>query len=153
MKTGGIQGSLAQHTKVKQYYAAVNSSPDSTLDDKTMAHQLADRQRAIKDPKKLTTTAKLLTRSNQKMLTRLKLAEKKIKSQDLEIKIWKKKYLIDKRKLPSALVDSLHNSGLIYANKKQNAVFLRRSMDEEKITGANLRGTAGTDNKFKVLKH
>ena len=63
-----------------------------------------------------------------------------------------KKYLIDKRKLPSALVDSWHNSGLIYANKKQNAVFLRRSMDEEKITGANLRGTAGTDNQFKVLK-
>ena len=63
-----------------------------------------------------------------------------------------KKYLIDKRKLPSALVDSLHNSGLIYANEKQNAVFLRCSMDEEKITGANLRGTAGTDNKFKVLK-
>ena len=29
---------------------------------------------------------------------------------------------------------------------------LPRSMDEEKITGANLRGTAGTDNQFKVLK-
>ncbi len=60
-----------------------------------------------------------------------------------------KKYLIGKRKLPSGLVDSLHNSGLIYADEKQNAVFLRRSMDEAKITGANLRGTAGTDNKFK----
>ena len=63
-----------------------------------------------------------------------------------------KKYLIGKRKLPSGLVDSWHNSGLIYADEKQNAVFLRRSMDEAKITGANLRGTAGTDNKFKVLK-
>ncbi len=41
---------------------------------------------------------------------------------------------------------------MIYADEKQNAVFLRRSMDEEKITGANLRGPAGTDNKFKVLK-
>ena len=34
-----------------------------------------------KAKKKLTTTAKLLTRSNQKLLTRLKLAEIKIKSQ------------------------------------------------------------------------
>ncbi len=268
----GIKGSQAQHTKVKQYYAAVNSSPDLTKDDKTMAHQLADRQRAIKEKKKLTTTAKLLTRENQKLLTRLEQAEKKIKSQNQEIKIWKKKYqdsvarvrelplekvvyelgltpapqdkhkwssqhhivnitgnkfydwkqmkggggaidlvmhvnkcdfkqavawlserfgematietvsqqireiiqsdsppeftppvseennwqavkkyLIGKRKLPSGLVDSLHNSGLIYADEKQNAVFLRRSMDEAKITGANLRGTAGTDNKFKGL--
>ncbi len=59
-----------------------------------------------------------------------------------------KKYLIGKRKLPSGLVDSWHNSGLIYADEKPNAVFLRRDMDEEKITGANLRGTAGTDNQF-----
>ena len=42
--------------------------------------------------KKLTTTAKLLTRENQKLLTRLEQAEKKIKSQNQEIKIWKKKY-------------------------------------------------------------
>ncbi len=85
-----------------------------------------------KAKKKLTTTAKLLTRSNQKLLTRLELAEIKIKSQNIEIKIWKKKYLIGKRKLPSGLVDSWHNSGLIYADEKPNAVFLRRSMDEEK---------------------
>ena len=45
----------------------------------------------------------------------------------------------------------MHNSGLIYADKNQNAVFLRRSINEEKITGANLRGTAGSDNKFKGL--
>ena len=43
-----------------------------------------------KAKKKLTTTAKLLTRSNQKLLTRLELAEIKIKSQNIEIKIWKK---------------------------------------------------------------
>ena len=45
-----------------------------------------------KAKKKLTTTAKLLTRSNQKLLTRLEQAEKKIKSQNIEIKIWKNKY-------------------------------------------------------------
>ena len=73
---------------------------------------------------------------------------------DIEETNWQavKKYLIGKRKLPSGLVDSWHNSGLIYVDEKQNAVFLRRSMDEEKITGANLRGPAGTDNQFKVLK-
>ena len=54
-----------------------------------------------KAKKKLTTTAKLLTWSNQKLITRLELAEIKTKSQNIEIKIWKKKYLIGKRKLPS----------------------------------------------------
>ena len=62
-----------------------------------------------------------------------------------------RKYLTSKRKLPSNLIDSLHNSGLIYADQNKNAVFLRRSINESKITGANLRGTAGSDNKFKGL--
>ena len=57
-----------------------------------------------KAKKKLTTIAKLLTWSNQKLITRLELAEIKTKSQNIEIKIWKKKYLINKRKLPSDLV-------------------------------------------------
>ncbi len=59
-----------------------------------------------------------------------------------------KKYLTKVRKLPSGLVDSLHKQGLIYADKKQNAVFIRRSIDESQITGASLRGTAGADNTF-----
>ncbi len=62
-----------------------------------------------------------------------------------------KKYLTRTRKLPSGLVDSLHEFGLIYADEKQNAVFIRRSLDESKITGATLRGTAGEDNTFKGL--
>ena len=33
----GIKGNRARHTKVKQYYAAVNKSPDSTLDDQAIA--------------------------------------------------------------------------------------------------------------------
>ncbi len=59
-----------------------------------------------------------------------------------------RKYLTKVRKLPSGLVDSLHQQGLIYADKKQNAVFIRRSIDESQITGASLRGTAGADNTF-----
>ena len=62
-----------------------------------------------------------------------------------------KKYLTRSRKLPSGLVDSLHELGLIYADDKQNAVFIRRTLDESKITGATLRGTAGDDNNFKGL--
>jgi hypothetical protein len=62
-----------------------------------------------------------------------------------------KTYLTRERRLPSALVDSLHQQGLVYADDKQNAVFIRRSLDEQTITGATLRGTAGTDNTFKGL--
>ena len=80
-----------------------------------------------------------------------------------------KQYLTRNRKLPSSLVDYLHEQGLIYADENQNAVFIRRTLaggsgisnpavrcpllsaDEEKITGASLRGTVGEDNKFKGL--
>ena len=62
-----------------------------------------------------------------------------------------RKYLTRSRKLPSSLVDSLHQQGLVYADNQQNAVFIRRSIDSEQITGATLRGTAGTDNTFKGL--
>ncbi len=62
-----------------------------------------------------------------------------------------KAYLTRERRLPSSLVDHLHQQRLVYADSKQNAVFLRRSLDELSITGATLRGTAGTDNTFKGL--
>ncbi|MGK7950030.1 MAG: MobV family relaxase [Xenococcaceae cyanobacterium] len=90
-----------------------------------------------------------------------------------------KKYLTRFRKLPSGLVDALHQQGLIYADEKQNAVFIRRSLNgltkgdlnksqnsprlplsvsprqpspaNSQITGATLRGTAGEDNTFKGL--
>ena len=63
-----------------------------------------------------------------------------------------RKYLTRTRKLPSGLVNRLHEQGLIYADKNQNAVFIRRSIDEEKITGASLRGTEQDfDNQFKGL--
>ena len=62
-----------------------------------------------------------------------------------------KSYLTRERRLPSSLVDNLYQQGLIYADDKQNAVFIRRSLDESTITGATLRGTAGGDNTFKGL--
>lgn len=268
----GIKGSRAKHTKVKQYYAAVNSSANNSLDKKTIEQQLADRTRAIAQVERASITAKSLSNQNENLLTRLQKAEMKIKYQDRELKNWKtkyteladgvrdlplievayelglspskdkhkwknarhtititgskfydwkqmrggggsidlvmqinecdfkqavvwlsdrfgegvtieavtqkareiiegepvpefvppgieesnwssvKEYLTRKRLLPSSLIDKLHDSGLIYADSKQNAVFLRRSLDEEKIiTGASLRGTVGANNTFKGL--
>jgi hypothetical protein len=80
-----------------------------------------------------------------------------------------RKYLTLTRYLPSSLVDTLHQQGLIYADKNQNAVFIRRSLNQltlgemsprqssvvnsksHEITGASLRGTAGDNNTFKGL--
>lgn len=268
----GIKGSKAKHTKIQQYYAAINKSPDLTLDKSSVEYQLADRTRAIKEKDQANITAKLLARDQEELQQRLAKAEIKLKTQALELTNWKKKYadiaknvrdfplkdvayelglepdLKDKhkwqnehhtinitgskfydwkqmkggggaidlvmhvnesdykqsvawlgdrfgegatieaakyktreiirtepvrefvppvpepnkwqfvkqyltrdRKLPSALVDKLHEQGLIYADENQNAVFIRRSIDEMKITGASLRGTTGSDNKFKGL--
>lgn len=267
----GIKGSRAKHTKVNQYYAAVNSSANNSLDKKTIEQQLADRTRAIAQGERALITAKSLSNQNENLLTRLEKAEMKIKSQDRELQNWKtkyteladgvrdlplnevayelglspskdkhkwknprhtititgskfydwkqmrggggsidlvmqinecdfkqavvwlsdrfgegvtieavtqkareiiqnepvrefvppvieeskwsgvKEYLTRKRLLPSSLIDKLHDSGLIYADSKQNAVFLRRSLDENKITGASLRGTVGANNTFKGL--
>jgi hypothetical protein len=60
-----------------------------------------------------------------------------------------RQYLLQKRGLPESLVDDLHSQGLIYADAKQNAVFLRKSLEGE-VTGASLRGTY-MDSKFKGL--
>jgi 5S rRNA maturation endonuclease (ribonuclease M5) len=268
----GIKGSRAKHTTVKQYYAAVTKTPDLTLDQTTIQHQLADRQRVIKEKKQALITAKLLSRDKSELIERLEQAQVKIKSQALELTNWKnkyadiankvrdlplkdvayelgleadpkdkhkwqneqhtinitgskfydwkqmkggggaidlvmhinecdykqsvatlcdrfgegaaieavtyktreiirnepvqefippvpeqskwqkvKQYLTRTRLLPSGLVDRLHEQGLIYADQNQNAVFIRRSIDESKITGATLRGTAGEDNQFKGL--
>ena len=62
-----------------------------------------------------------------------------------------KTYLTRERRLPSSLVDQLHQQGLVYADDKQNAVFIRRDLEQQTITGATLRGTAGADNTFKGL--
>jgi hypothetical protein len=49
-------------------------------------------------------------------------------------------YLLEERGLPAALVDELHERGLVYADARQNAVFLRRD-EGSQATGAFLRGT------------
>ncbi|MBP5974210.1 plasmid recombination protein [Brasilonema sp. CT11] len=56
-------------------------------------------------------------------------------------------YLTVTRKLPLNLVDTLHSLGLIYADNRQNATFIMRSLKGE-VTGAFLRGTYDQDNSF-----
>ena len=56
-------------------------------------------------------------------------------------------YLTQKRGLPHALVQAAHENGLIYAEARQNAVFLMRSLSGE-LNGALLRGTRGEKNEF-----
>lgn len=51
-------------------------------------------------------------------------------------------YLIEARRLPASLVDELHQKGVVYADSRRNAVFLRAN-NQRQITGANLRGTIG----------
>lgn len=57
-------------------------------------------------------------------------------------------YLVDTRKLPGNFIDNLHTAGLIYSDEKQNAIFLMRSLPDEEVTGAFLRGTYGYNNSF-----
>ncbi len=56
-------------------------------------------------------------------------------------------YLTIVRKLPENLVQALRDRSLVYADSKQNAVFIMRSLDGD-VTGAFLRGTVGKDNTF-----
>lgn len=56
-------------------------------------------------------------------------------------------YLSVKRKLPESLIKALHKSGLIYADKSANAVFVMRNFSGE-TTGTFLRGTFGKNNTF-----
>lgn len=268
----GIKGSRAKHTEVRKYYAAVNSSPDTSLDMQTMQRQLADRQRAIEDSAQMKRTLKALSLENQQLKQRLAKASAEAYTYSEQAKDWHQKYedlankvrdvpleqvvyelgldpdpkdkhkwvnedhiinitgskfydwqhlkggggaidlvmhvnqcdfkqavawlndrlgegvtlqaatyktreiiqteqlhpfispepdeikwqivktyLTRERRLPSSLVDHLHGSGLVYADSRQNAIFIRRSLDEQTITGATIRGTAGVDNAFKGL--
>ncbi len=265
----GIKGSRATHTEVKEYYAAVTQEPDTTLDMATIHHQLADRQRALKEKEESSRTAKALARENVVLQQRIRDLETKVHAQKLSVQNWKTKYqdlanrvrdlpleqvahelgldpdpkdkhkwqnsdhqinitgskfydwkelkggggaidlvmhvnqcdfkqavgwlndsfgesamltavtyhareiiqsehllqfvppvqdssnwqqvrsyLTRERRLPSAMVDALHQQGLIYADSKQNLVSIRRDLSGQTITGAALRGTVGTDNTF-----
>jgi len=51
-----------------------------------------------------------------------------------------RRYLIEQRRLPTALLDPLIEAGSLYADARANAVFLLRGCDHQPV-GAELRGT------------
>lgn len=51
-----------------------------------------------------------------------------------------RRYLIDQRRLPAALLDPLIDTGSLYADARANALFLLRAPDAQPV-GAELRGT------------
>ncbi|MGB7441618.1 MAG: DUF3991 and TOPRIM domain-containing protein, partial [Coleofasciculaceae cyanobacterium] len=66
-----------------------------------------------------------------------------------------RQYLVETRGLPAVLVDHIHKRGLVYADDKQNAVFVRYASngdgaewERKEPTGASLRGTWGENNSF-----
>ncbi|AVH68470.1 MobV family relaxase [Nostoc sp. 'Peltigera membranacea cyanobiont' N6] len=57
-------------------------------------------------------------------------------------------YLTQFRGIRSDCIQMLYNQGLVYADDKQNAVFVMRNLDGQR-NGAFLRGTRGENNSFK----
>ncbi len=56
-------------------------------------------------------------------------------------------YVVEQRQLPAGLVDDLHARGVVYADHRSNAVFIRQGADGQAV-GASLRGTLpGSDFK------
>jgi Plasmid recombination enzyme/Protein of unknown function (DUF3991) len=51
-----------------------------------------------------------------------------------------RRHLIERCSLPRSFVDSLHDQGKVYADRRNNAVFLRTN-DRGEVTGAHLIGT------------
>ncbi len=74
----GIRGSRATYTQVKEYYAAVTQSPDLTLDIAAIHHQLADRQRVLKQRDDLERTARALERENAVLRQRVQQQEQRV---------------------------------------------------------------------------
>jgi hypothetical protein len=74
----GIRGSRATYTQVKEYYAAVTQSPDLTLDIAAIHHQLADRQRVLKQRDDLERTARALEQENAVLRQRVQQQEQTV---------------------------------------------------------------------------
>lgn len=88
----GIKGSRATHTQVKDYYAAVTKAPDLTLTPNEVQHQLADRQRVLKENAELKQTAQSLAQTNEQLAQQLQQLQTKLDSQQQAAATWQLKY-------------------------------------------------------------
>lgn len=88
----GIKGSRATHTQVKEYYAAVVKEPDQSLTPAEIDHQLADRQRVLKENVELESTARALVQENEQLTQRLQTLHVELQTQQQQVVSWKEKY-------------------------------------------------------------
>ena len=88
-------------------------------------------------------------KSNNSIPLKVKEPEKPPRCNRRDRSKWKnvRKYLIDRRGLPSYLVDTLHQQGLIDADIRSNVMFFRYSITEGfqsgEAVGASLRSISG----------
>ncbi len=88
-------------------------------------------------------------RANKNILPKVKEPEKPPRCNRRDRSKWKnvRKYLIDRRGLPSYLVDTLHQQGKIDADIRSNIMFFRCSITEDfqmgEAVGASLRSISG----------
>lgn len=109
----GIKGSRAKHVEVKEYYAAVVKEPDANLTPEEINHQLADRQRVIKENVQLEVTAKTLSRANADLELQVERLRSQVQEVQQESLGWKEKYqamVSELREVP--LIDVAHELGL-----------------------------------------
>lgn len=90
----GIKGSRASHTKVKEYYAAVTKAPDLELTPAEMHHQLADRQRVLKENAELERTAKSLAREIEALQQRQRELEEQLQRERIQAQEWRQRYRV-----------------------------------------------------------
>ena len=88
----GIKGSRATHTEVKDYYAAVVRAPDLSLTQAEIHHQLADRQRVLKENGDLERTARALAHEKELLQQRLRDLEMEVHRQQQASLKWQQKY-------------------------------------------------------------
>lgn len=88
----GIKGSRATHTQVKEYYAAVVKEPDHSLTQAEIDHQLADRQRVLKENVELEQTAKALVQEKEQLAQRLQILQAELQTQQQQVVSWREKY-------------------------------------------------------------
>ena len=109
----GIKGSRAKHTEVKEYYAAVVKPPDHSLTQQEIHHQLADRQRIIKENIQLEQTAKSISRTNEQLQQQVQQLREQVQIQQQETATWQQKYQATVNQLRTVpLTQVAHELGL-----------------------------------------
>ncbi len=154
----GIKGSRATHTQIRDYYAAVTKEPDLTLSQEETHHQLADRQRVLKENVELERTAKGLVQEKERLEQHIQTLQIELQAQQQQALSWRTKYQAltsQMRELPLAQV--AHELGLDPDPKDQHK--WRNEGHSINITGSKfydfkeLKGGGGAIDLVMYLEH